>query len=61
MKQRTLQSGSTVTDLPTPITLEVYTRCPEKYKLTDMETGEEYIGYASPGKNSWRKLNQETQ
>ena len=60
MKTRTLQTGKIVVDLPAPVTLEVYTRCPEKYKLTDMETGEEYIGYASLGKNSWRKLNQET-
>jgi len=60
MKTRTLTSGETVQELDKAVTLEVYTRCPEKYKLTDMETGEEYVGYATDGKNSWRKLNQGT-
>jgi len=45
-----------VAELPAAVTLEVYTRCPEKYKLTDMETGEEYTGYSTEGKNNWRKL-----
>lgn len=57
MKIRKLKSGEVVPELDKAVTLEVYTRCPEKYKLTDMETGEEYVGYASEGKNSWRKLN----
>jgi hypothetical protein len=57
MKIRKLQTGDIVQELDKAVTLEVYTRCPEKYKLTDMETGEEYVGYASEGKNSWRKLN----
>ena len=58
MKIRKLKSGEIVQELDKAVTLEVYTRCPEKYKLTDMETGEEYVGYATDGKNSWRKLNQ---
>jgi len=58
MKIRKLKSGDIVQELDKAVTLEVYTRCPEKYKLTDMETGEEYVGYATDGKNSWRKLNQ---
>jgi len=57
MKIRKLKSGEIVQELDKAVTLEVYTRCPEKYKLTDMETGEEYVGYATDGKNSWRKLN----
>ena len=47
MTVRKLQSGETVSELTTPVTLTVYTKCPEKYKLTDMETCEEYIGYSS--------------
>jgi len=59
MKTRTLQSGKTVIDLLAPVTLEVYTRCPEKYKLIDMETGQEYVGYSTEGKNKWRKLDKD--
>ena len=56
MTVRKLQSGETVVELTAPVTLTVYTKCPEKYKLTDMETGEEYIGYSSSGQYSWNKL-----
>jgi hypothetical protein len=56
MTVRKLQSGETVSELTTPVTLTVYTKCPEKYKLTDMETGEEYTGYSSSGQYSWNKL-----
>ena len=56
MKTRTLQNNQIVQELDKAVTLEVYTRCPEKYKLTDMETGEEYVGYATMGKNSWQRL-----
>lgn len=44
MKTRKLQNGTEVTDLDIPITISVYTKCPWKYKLTDMETGIEYTG-----------------
>jgi len=56
MKTRTLQNNQVVQELDKAVTLEVYTKCPAKYKLTDMETGEEYVGYATEGKNSWQKL-----
>lgn len=56
MKTRTLTSGEVVLELDKAVTLEVYTKCPEKYKLTDMETGEEYIGLSTEGKHSWGKL-----
>jgi hypothetical protein len=55
--ERTLKTGESVPELNEAKTLTVYTRCPEKWKLIDMETGEEYVGYSSDGKNSWRKLN----
>jgi hypothetical protein len=41
---RTLLDGSTVQDEEDAGTLEVYTKCPTKYKLVDMETGDEYMG-----------------
>ncbi len=56
MNKRKLQDGSEVKELELPVTLTVYTRCPEKYKLIDMETGEEYIGYPTIGNSSWRKI-----
>jgi len=41
---RKLKNGTEVEELDTPVALEVYTKCPGKWKLIDMETGEEYIG-----------------
>lgn len=41
---RKLIDGTTAPNLEENITLKVYTKCPSKYKLIDMETGEEYIG-----------------
>jgi len=55
MKTRTLKDGAEVKELELPVTLTVYTRCPEKYKLVDMETGEEYIGYPTVN-SSWKKV-----
>ena len=56
MKTRRLQDGTEVKELELPVTLTVYTRCPEKYKLVDMETVEEYVGYPTIGNNSWKKV-----
>lgn len=44
MKSRKLINGEEAEELDSAITLIIYTRSPEKYKLIDMETGEEYIG-----------------
>jgi hypothetical protein len=53
---RKLLNGVQVYELDEPVTLTVYTKCPMKYKLVDMETGEEYVGQ-NPDKNkySWAK------
>lgn len=56
MKTRTLLDGQEVEELDKAITLEVYTRCPEKWLLTDMQTGEKYIGYKTQGNNSWKRI-----
>ena len=58
---RTLQDGTTVDELDEPIALEVYTKCPAKWRLIDMETGEEYIGQ-EPDKELvkpqyWKRIN----
>ena len=54
---RTLKDGTKAKELDENITLRVYTKCPSKYKLIDMETGEEYIGQ-DPRYNNfhWRKI-----
>jgi hypothetical protein len=44
MKYRNLLDGSKVKELDLPVTITVYTKCPEKWMLVDMETGEHYQG-----------------
>lgn len=55
---RKLINNSLVEELEFPVTLTVYTKCPGKYKLIDLETGEEYVGQ-DPRYNNyhWKKLN----
>lgn len=57
---RTLLDGTTVPVLPNTTELRVVTKCPQKYKLVDMETGEEYIGTVPDGSAAqyfWEKIN----
>lgn len=54
-KSRTLKNGSTVPELEEVVVLTVVTKCPEKYKLVDMETGTEYVGQTG-GTYHWRKV-----
>ena len=56
MKYRTLQSGEAVPELEAAKILTVKTKCPEKWMLVDLETGERYIGYATDGPSDWRKI-----
>lgn len=44
MGKRILQDGSKVDSFETPVELIIHTKAPEKWKLTDLETGEEYLG-----------------
>lgn len=57
-KTRTLLDSRDVPELDDPVTLQVYTRCPEKYMLIDMQTGEKYIGHSDPaaGPYHWKKV-----
>ena len=41
---RNLLNGTEVPENATPIDLIVHTKAPEKWKLIDMETGQEYVG-----------------
>jgi hypothetical protein len=43
-KTRKLIDGSEVIDLPEAVDLVIHTKAPGKYKLIDLETGEEYLG-----------------
>ncbi len=59
MKLRKLKNGMQVYELEKPVKLEIYTKCPLKWELTDKETGEVYIGQnpTTEGSNgmSWSK------
>ena len=52
---RTLLDGTQVPELENAKVLEVKTKCPEKWLLVDLETGEHYIGFHTGGTQSWRK------
>lgn len=57
-KIRTLLDGKTVPELEQAATLRVYTKCPEKWMLIDLETGERYVGHENPnaGPSNWKKI-----
>jgi hypothetical protein len=57
VKTRKLKDGSEVAELDEAKILTVKTKCPEKWLLVDLETGEHYTGHVSEGKNSWKKIN----
>lgn len=58
MNTRTLLDGNTVPELDKPVTLEVYTKCPKKWMLVDLQTGERYVGHDDPtqGPSHWKKI-----
>lgn len=43
MKKRILQNGEKVEELDKPVNLTILTKCPKKWKITDMETGQSYV------------------
>jgi hypothetical protein len=53
---RKLLDGKEVVELTEPKTLKVTTRCPEKWLLIDLETGERYTGYSTDGSQDWKKV-----
>lgn len=56
--ERKLQDGTEVPAFDVAVTLQVYTKCPAKWKLVDMETGEEYVGQLpQEGQPFWKKIN----
>tara|TARA_R110000868_G_scaffold345534_1_gene606652 strand:+ start:435 stop:788 length:354 start_codon:yes stop_codon:yes gene_type:complete len=56
-KYRKLLDGTNVEELDNPHTLFVITKCPEKWILQDIETGELYRGSTdSTPKNQWKSM-----
>ena len=55
---RKLIDGNEAVEYEFCITMEVRTKCPSKYKLVDLETGEEYIGQRPLSRKGffWRKI-----
>jgi len=56
MNTRKLQDGTEVEEFDKAVTLTIYTKCPEKYMLIDMQTGERYVGTRAIGNQDWKKL-----
>ena len=56
---RKLVTGAEVPELDKVVTLTVKTKCPAKWMLFDMETGEMYSPYDTPGKLQWKKVDQD--
>lgn len=56
MKTRVLQDGTIVEELEQSKVLTVKTRCPDKWMLIDLETGERYTGHNTDGPLSWKRI-----
>jgi hypothetical protein len=59
MNRRKLIDGTKVEETEFPIELRIMTHCPEKWKLIDLETGEEYIGVLPSQRiknQHWKKI-----
>jgi hypothetical protein len=53
---RKLLDGREVVELTEAKILKVKTKCPDKWMLIDLETGERYTGYSSEGSLDWKKV-----
>jgi len=54
---RKLLNGDEVPEVDVVVELKVKTKCPWKWKLIDLETGQEYIGHLpQEGEMDWVKL-----
>ena len=57
MRTRILKDGRVVEELEVARQLWIKTRCPDKWLLLDMETGEQYTGRSTKGSQSWERVN----
>lgn len=56
-KIRELITGEHAEEYKDATDLDIHTRCPEKWLLIDLETGQMYRGMKSPGPyGKWRRL-----
>ena len=53
---RKLVTGVEVPELDQAVTLGIKTKCPAKWLLIDLETGEMYSPYETPGTRQWQKI-----
>jgi hypothetical protein len=57
MKFRKLLNGGEAVELETAVDLTIHTKCPEKWLLIDLETGQEYIGSEKPNLyGKWKRI-----
>jgi len=61
MQSRKLLDGRNVEEFEERHILTVNTKCPQKWKLIDMETGEEYEGHhpSNPNAFDWKKIDRQ--
>ena len=54
---RKLLNGNVVEEFDTAIDLTIHTKCPEKWLLIDLETGQEYMGSEKPNLyGKWKRI-----
>ena len=54
---RTLKTGKEVAELAEVREYSIKTKCPEKWVLLDLETGEVYTPHIVEGQYDWKKIN----
>jgi len=54
---RSLMNGDEVAELTQFREYSLKTKCPEKWILLDLETGEVYTPHTVPGPYNWKKIN----
>ena len=56
-KTRTLLDGKEVEEFEKAVDLTIHTKCPEKWLLIDLETGQEYLGSNKPNLyGKWKRI-----
>lgn len=59
-KTRILLNGTEVEEFEKAVDLTIHTKCPEKWLLVDLETGQEYIGSDTPNLyGKWKRIKDE--
>jgi hypothetical protein len=56
-KTRVLLDGTEVEEFEKAVDLTIHTKCPEKWLLIDLETGQEYMGSDKPNLyGKWKRI-----